>query len=510
MSFLDVSILWYSVKVMKLKFILLLCYLLLLGGCRDTDPQDTVQTVPADEKKVQLQLKGCRACHPDINPDAFHDFPCTQCHRGNPDAAVRERAHSGLVSQPAHPDFMAEFCGKCHPDQVNENLDSLHFTLRNEVNMVRKHFGSNETLRSLTEIPQSPTPTTRPELIDDMLRRRCLRCHVYSAGDDYPYTKRGTGCAACHMKFIEGELKSHAFTGTVDDYQCLSCHYGNFVGADYYGRFEHDFNEEYRTPYTTREDFIRPYGVEYHDLTPDIHQQRGLACVDCHSGNQLMSGAVQEKLKCSTCHLWKRESTEPLPSNLIVEDNKLVLIAGLSGRKHAVPQAIHPAHEQYGRKVECQVCHAQWSFSDETTHLIRSDTDDYDPWERLIVQSSSEVESFLKNNLSFDKEELAPAMKDQLSGAKLPGVWHKGYTQRRWEKINIKRDTDGVIKVFRPILDLRVSYMDDEEYMAFDNETGSRPVMLPYTPHTTGPAGMFYRDRFADLINQPTHSPSKP
>ena len=510
MGFLDVSTLWYSVKIMKLKFILFLCCLLLIAGCRDMDSQQEAQTAVSEQKKVQPQGKGCRACHPDIKHDKFHDFPCIECHNGNAESNDQGEAHTDLVAHPAHPDFMERNCGKCHPDEVDESRDSLHFTLRNEINLVRKHFGSIETLVSLTEIPQAKYPATKLKLVDDMLRRRCLRCHVYTSGDAYPLTHRGTGCAACHLKFVEGELQSHEFTSTPDDHQCLSCHYGNFVGADYYGRFEHDFNLEYRTPYTTRQDFVRPYGIEYHDLAPDIHQQRGLSCVDCHSGHRLMSGASEEKLKCSTCHLWNAKNTNPLPDNLIIEENRLVLIAKLSGKKHLVPQAEHPAHEQYGSEVECQVCHAQWSFSDETTHLMRGDTDDYDPWERLTVQSSSEVENLLEHNLYSLEEELAPAMKDQINGLQLPGVWYKGYTQRRWEQINIKRDTDGIIKVFRPILDLRVSFMDNKGDVMFDNETGSGPIMMPYTPHTTGPAGLFYRDRFADLVNKTAPLPTRP
>ena len=35
-------------------------------------------------------------------------------------------------------------------------------------------------------------------------------------------------------------MQSHAFS-TPTDKQCLSCHYGNYVGGDYYGRYEHDF-----------------------------------------------------------------------------------------------------------------------------------------------------------------------------------------------------------------------------------------------------------------------------
>ncbi len=244
-----------------------------------------------------------------------------------------------------------------------------------------------------------------------MLLRRCLRCHVYSSGDTYPLTRRGTGCAACHLHFIDGKLDNHKFIGLPGDEQCLSCHYANFVGADFYGRYEHDFNWEYRTPYVTREEYIRAYGSEYHDLVPDIHQQRGLSCIDCHSGHMLMGDDQKEINSCSSCHDWNEKRRES-PSRQHHHRGRPYRFNGATYRQRApYPQLSHPAHRQYGEQVSCQVCHAQWSFNDSTTHLLRSDTDDYDPWERLTVQSSSEVEQLLDHNLYSDEDELAPTMK---------------------------------------------------------------------------------------------------
>ena len=505
MSFLDVSILWYSVKIMKGKFILLLCGLVFLSGCRGPDVPEKKQEPAAEQKTVQLQLKGCRSCHAAIKHDENHNFNCTECHRGNTESTDREKAHADLIAKPAHPDSMVETCGRCHPEKTAGISESLHFTLRKKVNLIRKHFGAAESLNNLTEVPIiNDQPSTVRELVDDMLRRRCLRCHVYSTGDEYPYTQRAAGCGACHLAVINGKLVSHEIIGTPGDQQCMSCHYGNFVGADYYGRFQNDFNLEYRTPYTTSGPYFRPYGVEYHDLAPDIHQQRGLACVDCHGGHQLMFGATEIKITCTRCHQWEPGQTESLPENVAVKDSKLILTARLTGKKHVVPQAAHPDHKLYGKQVDCQVCHAQWTFTDATTHLLRSDTDNFDSWERVPVQSSSEIEALLEHNLFSEEDELAPVMHDTITGREMPGIWLKGYTERRWERITTRRDKDGIIKIFRPILDLRVSYIDEDENAVFDNVTGSGPALLPYTPHTTGPAGLFYRNRFRDLLEDKT------
>jgi hypothetical protein len=512
MGFLDVSILWYSVKIMKGKFILLLCGLVLLSGCRE--PR---QKVEEQEQEVERQatvpgLTGCKACHADVRPDRDHDLECTVCHRGDAEAAEQEAAHAGLIERPAHPDIMTQTCGSCHPEQTEHIGDSLHFTLSNKVNLIRKHFGAEDTVEGLTRVPiVEGRPDTVRELTDDMLRRRCLRCHVYSVGDTYPYTQRAAGCGACHMSVIDGRLISHEIIGTPGDMQCMSCHYGNFVGADYYGRFQSDFNLEYRTPYTTSEPFARPYGVEYLELAPDIHRRAGIACVDCHGGHQLMFGLPEAEVTCRGCHLQDPgEEEKNLPEGVAVEGGRLVLTARSSGEKFIIPPAVHPAHAEYGDTVACQVCHAQWTFTDNTTHLLRSDMDDYYQWERLMVQSSSEIEALLEHNIYSDEDELDPIMHDTITGRPMYGLWFKGYTERRWERIKTGRDSDGMIRIFRPILDLRVSYINDDEQVVFDNVTGSGPALLPYTPHTTGPAGLLYLDRFLHLLqDEPVETTSE-
>lgn len=471
----------------------------MLCGCRGEEPAPAGKAVEKPVAEAPRQ-KGCAACHPEVATAAPHDLACGECHRGEAGADQRDIAHQGLIARPAHPDHMLETCGTCHGDLVRESAASLHFTLRNEVNLVRGHFGAAEPLARLTEIPVVPEPTSALKLADDLLRRRCLRCHVYTSGDDYPLTGRGTGCAACHLSFVEGKAQSHQLLARPTDQQCLGCHYGNVVGADYYGRYEHDYNWEYRTPFVTREPYLRPYGIEYHDLIPDIHQRRGLACIDCHREHRLMHDG-EKPLTCAACHRTTTGTAEPLPDNVARENGTLVLTTVGDGKKHSIPAPVHPAHEQYGSQVACPVCHAQWAFNDSTTHLLRSESDDALTWERLTVQGSSEIEHLVTQNLADDGKELLPiTMRDGITGEMRPGVWYQGFSQRRWEDMLIRRDRDGVIKVFRPILDLRLSAIAADETVLLDNGAGSGPGLLPYTPHTTGPAGLFFLNRFAALL----------
>ncbi len=486
---------------MREKLIILLATAVILCGCREEDNKTAPVEAPEKPPVVQTKPTDCQGCHPSISLGAHESLTCVTCHRGRNDTGEIEKAHEGLVKQPAHPDSMEMVCGPCHQQTIQAAHTSPHFTLKNTVNLVRTHFGARTTLDDLTKIPVTEVPEDTLGLADDMLRRRCLRCHVYSRGDGYAYTRRGTGCAACHVAYSGQEMISHEMLSRPADRQCLSCHYANHVGGDYYGRFEHDFNWEYRTPYTTTEPFVRPYGVEQHDLAPDIHQQAGMTCLDCHSGSELMNLNQETTLTCRSCHEYRPDENITDLGNLSFKDGSLVLTTLKDGTRLDVPQMRHPAHNEFGSQVACQVCHGQWSFNDFTTHLLRSDLDDYDEWERLTVQSSSEVEQILEHNLYSDEDELDPSMHDGITGIPKYGLWYKGFTQRRWEEPVIDRDRDGVIRVFRPILDLRLSWIRDEDDVRFDNVQGKESGLLPYTPHTTGKAGLFYRNRFRHLLD---------
>lgn len=489
---------------MMLKKILLssftVCSLLLIIlalGCENNDQNEPI--VVSQPPLSYSPAPGCITCHPNVILDENHSFSCTGCHRGDNSATDRETAHKTLVYRPAHPDHMAATCGSCHLQQVQRHEKSLHFTLNNAVNLTRLHFGAKSELDSLTDIPiQHQEGDQRLALVDDMLRRHCLRCHVYSPGDSYHFVRRATGCGSCHLAFSRGKLESHTFIKTPTDRQCLSCHYANRVGSDYYGRYEHDFNWEYRTPYGKDYYSPRPYGVEQHNLSSDIHKQRGLSCVDCHNA-EMLSGETG-RLQCNSCHGWHIDDPKPASKNLFIEDDRLVLISS-RGKTHEVPAMIHPAHERYGREVSCQVCHAQWSFNDSTTHLLRSEYDDFYQWERLTVQSNSWVESLIEHNLYSYEDEISPTARDSISGEMRSGVWFMGYTERRWKRMIIRRDTDGIIKVFRPILDLTLSAVDKDGTVIFDNLSGDGDGLLPYTPHTTGSAGIFYLSRFSHLLS---------
>jgi len=471
--------------------VVLSCLLLFCVGVVPTATAEGPENSAGKEER-------CVKCHA-VELDEAHRLACSSCHKGDEAADDKEKAHAGLIAHPAHPDHMDQYCAPCH-QQTHDLKKSSHFTLAGEINLVRSALGSTERIVEPTEIPDASKASTLQALGDDMLRRRCLRCHLYSNGDRYPETVRGTGCAACHLAYSKGKLVSHRFVARPRDEECLHCHYGNFVGADYYGRFEHDYNWEYRTPFQPDGFSLRPYGVEYHQLVPDVHQLAGMACIDCHGMAELMgtkkSGRESKStVACTDCHRTKSEAVR-------VQTRR-------DGQNLMAPGLKHPAHERYGSKVGCAVCHAQWSFFDDGTHLLRLDVMDYSPWSDLTVQSSNEVELQLEEDLygsgGFDK----PFMQDKFTGDNRLGLWLKGFGQRRWERQVFCTDDKGRLQVCRPELDLYLSYVNEEEQTSFDSvpaPLGTKRFQ-PYVPHTIGKAGMFYLRKLQEPQGQGATGP---
>ncbi|NIA08566.1 MAG: hypothetical protein GWP10_02030 [Nitrospiraceae bacterium] len=411
-----------------------------------------------------LAKSGCRRCHT-VKIDPTHNIGCKTCHHGNPNGYTLAQAHQGLISMPSHPAHMARTCGRCHAREVAAARSSMHFTLSGEIGTVWSGFFPGKQVPTLSELPVERPIRTKEGLVSDALRRRCLRCHVYYRGDTYRGTRRGTGCAACHMD-IQSRPWDHRFHRKVSDSRCLSCHYGNFVGWDYYGRFEADYPDDYRAPLIKGRHMARPYGVEWHDMTPDVHKKAGMTCTDCHR-----SGPCQGKrrqVECLDCHL-------------------------RSKRGPAMDQRRIGHRPGDIRLVTCAACHAVWSFQDQGRSLIREDLPDYDDWAYLSVQGDSEVERSVKDSMDLPYEDWTiPRMLDKISGHYRTGMWFEGFTKRSWG-VRLGEDSHGRLSVMRPILDLSLSYIDSQDVVRFDNlrPDAINDFWLSYSPHTIGPADVF-------------------
>lgn len=441
---------------------------------------------------------GCLTCH-QLELDDNHRLPCISCHRGNDRVLEVAEAHRGLVSQPAHPDNAPQYCGSCHERDLHMVQANYHYTLQNHIADIREAFVGTKDVVPPMRLTVSSEPANARELADDLLRRRCLRCHVYFSGDDFAQTRRGTGCAACHLRPQQLVIGSHHFLGKPTDDACLSCHYGNHVGFDFYGRYEHDFNEEYRTPFASVENTPPPYGVEYHQLTADVHHRAGMVCIDCHGKDDIMGPGSGPT--CTGCHE-NSTITGTALLGVIVDDEQRTFVSSATSQTLIIPQLQHPAHQSYKTSATCFACHAKWTYNDGTINLLRIDHDYLDDFVSLRTDGSSRVYEIISSYIAPDGSWITPTMIDTFTGVSRSGIWIKGYLRRRWEDMLLIRDTDGRITTGRPVLDMRLSWIDKDESVRFDNIRpfpGTR-LTRPYAPHTIGTAGVFFEERLHRFI----------
>ncbi len=429
---------------------------------------------------------GCKRCHR-VRIDPKHDFSCGSCHNGNPTGWLKREAHQGLVAHPAGPDNSRAYCSGCHREAENSARHSMHYSMQREINLTWHAFFPGDKPPSVRELHGEDRPRDSRSLVRDLLARRCLRCHVYHEGDSYRGTVRGTGCAACHMDPGAG---GHYIYRKPRVKNCLSCHYANFTGWDYQGRFEKDYPEDFRAPLKRGRHLPRAHGVEWISMQPDIHKKAGLTCLDCHRQAPFHPENVEKAgtgVLCTSCH---------------------DLDARVVGHR---PQDLE--------RARCGVCHAVWTALDIGRNLLRLDRPDMEEWKFLSVQGSSEIEKSI--NEWAGAAEIPPdftfTMKDKITGKEFPGLWMAGFQQKRWGPVIIGECANGTLSVIRPLLDISISYVDRDEEIVFDSlppEPGwtdrsgkvvgivypasiqTRPLprpglWLPYHPHTTGKADIF-------------------
>ncbi len=475
----------------------------------------------------------CLSCHQGIEPiSKNHDFECSACHIKPEDRKKTTlQDHPKVVRNPSDPATVDIFCLRCHPDEIQRVMNSLHGSMAGIINQTRYLWGAQDRSAPATyglsgpfkALPEqmSVYPDSPALLVDDFLRRRCLRCHLFSKGIDAPGLYRASGCAACHVLYDDdgkyrggdkavdrsgsGYPVRHTFVKKVPDSQCLHCHNNNHVGADYHGLFEHDFNSAYRSPMVKGNLSPPKYGQHQHHLAKDVHSERGMWCIDCHSHKDIMGDGnpcsyemEETKISCIDCHGgWK--ARKPLQSiEAIKKREKAWAFISASGMVRRLPlflpaAASHKikAHE----KVRCSACHAQWSFQDYGMSVIREDVLWTYKWDDLAAQGDPTLQKILEKNLA-DPETGYPSSKDRITEVSRPGIWSIGWRFRRWEWMPLGVDDKGKYAVLRPFYQYLVSYVDKLGNIALDSVvpergggTGRGWAFMPYVPHTIGPMG---------------------
>ncbi len=260
----------------------------------------------------------------------------------------------------------------------------------------------------------------------------CARCHLWSRGKGFrgaenaDGTYRADGCAACHMIYghdgrsqsadptidhtQQGHPLIHQTTKAIPSEQCVRCHHrGARIGLSFQGKAQMppDLPSGPGVKGTTD---IR-FNGNYHYADPktnpmDIHSERGLHCIDCHTkagimGDDNIYGHMDQatKVECRTCHgvPWHKGQLIDFDgkhlNNVHAEnDGSRILTSKVDGVEHRIPQVteiVNPESPHFNPKaaaamnenhlkeeggLECYSCHTSWIPNCFGCHFERDET----------------------------------------------------------------------------------------------------------------------------------------
>jgi hypothetical protein len=348
-------------------------------------------------------------------------------------------------------------CGPCHQKAVYDVGHSLHATTSGHLGdglfengvVAERHphvsiFDVKDELPEGTPRPKEALPLLKQ--IDafqgagdrdkvsthftDLPRKNCMQCHLWSkgravrgrAGMDGDY--RGEGCGACHTPYADDGL-SLTRDPTVDKYEpghprkhemvrfpttdtCGRCHYGDAsIGLSFRGMAQPvpGMPQTPDAPGLHRKRLNGVYYIEDPAATPaDVHHQRGMNCVDCHTRGDVMGDGFlyarmedAVEMSCEVCHGTSDEYATGVTrrgtrlTNLVrkgpAERPEYFLTGRIDGKEHRVKQSrdvVRPGSKDFNSlaavamtsdhgRLECYACHSGWSPNFFGFHFDRNE-----------------------------------------------------------------------------------------------------------------------------------------
>lgn len=395
---------------------------------------DAPTTLPAPLPVVMERPEGCLVCHQGVTglgdahrPEAIG---CASCHGGDVFSLQKDRAHAAMERSPGHLVTASTRCGQaaCHPSIVPRVERSLMATMSGIVLVNREVFGeSHGTRPHVGNLGRSPSETH--------LRQLCASCHLGREKLDFgpnDEASRGGGCNACHLVYSTDALKSlgryqaekaagaaraprvhPALSLDIGNGQCFGCHSrSGRISTSYEGWHElHDAPESTKASSHATAGRFRVLQDErvFERVTPDIHHERGMDCIDCHTSKEVMGDGVahtrktdQLRVTCEDCHVapgatvatvsgarldpesrkilslrpWSQAvGREPVATRSgdslvnVVPGNPPVMIRKRTGERRVMKRALPVCVEGGGHKrLSCGSCHTAWAPRCPTCH----------------------------------------------------------------------------------------------------------------------------------------------
>ncbi len=432
----------------------------------------------------------CLSCHREEKLDPAHDpkvIGCASCHLGDPLAIDKDLAHAGMVMNPGDLRVVEQTCGVegCHPTDVKRVKNSLMATNRGIIGTLLFYWGETDSQDTDLTVEQLLL-SGETSLALDYYRKLCATCHLWKQKNDLPgapdfFNEKGGGCTACHYVLPEGaeqkavtefgdgvrseEKKPHPLViKKVKDDNCIRCHNrSGRIGISYTGVFE---SEGYGTPYEEGGMSSKqlPGARFYLEMAPDIHHTKEMACIDCHTQNEIMGDGTsyahyedQLEISCEMCHmaggLTGKTRKDQEVTNISEKDGQWQLTGRVNDKVYPLnpPKAgvcDFPAH----KRVSCEACHSTWVPQCYGCHAKRDETQTH---------------------------------LDKLTLKETPGMWEEGRSYIRYEKPMLALWGEDVVVVTPGCQDIVTLIDKDGEVEGGFN----RFTMAAINPHTTQAKG---------------------
>jgi hypothetical protein len=517
------------------------------------------------------KVERCLTCHDGLEEiDASHPveaFGCVVCHGGEGLGVTAEIAHQGLIGgrNPADLSVADQTCGRpggqCHAERnlpaqnsVARVRSGIMATMSGVIASLRYSWGAQASdearyaavgvkkarpkpgsLAELLTIPQmAPAAGNNPvdplgqklafsgEPADDHWRKLCATCHLWNKKESGP-SAHSSGCAACHALYNTtatyegsdptiprdqpGYPRLHRLTTAIPVDQCLRCHNrSGRLGLSYTGLDEAD---GYGTPYRKGRPNLSALSGDrdVRHLVPDIHFERGLICIDCHSGKEVMGdGNIyshmrhQVEIRCSDCHgsfgqppqtkiltsddeeaVWRAKALRlPDPQGLEVgltqrgtailnlrkENGHMILRSKLDQKDHPCP-TISDLTDKYHRiaghdvdRLECSACHSRWAPQCYGCH---------------------------------DYRRRGEAAMDSMRGVKTEGLWQETRDYYRFDQPTLGINSRSRVSVVMPGCQVVFTELEPDGKVVAGSDKkvfmgpgiGHGIVWTPISPHTT-------------------------
>lgn len=460
---------------LALFFILLCALFLIIRENLINRPDRLYQTTSG---RVEM----CLSCHKTEKLDGAHDrlvVGCSPCHLGDALAINKDNAHKGIIKNPGDLRVVEKTCGieGCHAPDVKKVKNSLMATNRGILATLLYYWGEAPDQNGDFSV-EKLIKSGETSLALDYYRKLCATCHLWKQKGDLPgfFGEKGGGCTACHFIKDPGLSEEEAkkihplIIKKIPTTNCVRCHNrSGRIGISYTGVYE---SENYGTPYNNGEmsDKKLPGDRYYLDLPADIHHQRGMACIDCHTRNEIMGDGTnyahyeeQLEISCQTCHVPQNKDNKGTQIGLTRKGNKietiiqeeqgLILQNKITEKKHPLKPPKQGICDFSGHKrVGCEACHSTWVPQCYGCHVKRDMTDTH---------------------------------LDKLTLEETPGWWNEGRSYIRYERPMLAVWDDEVVIVTPGCQDI-ITLIDEkgEPQRQFNSLT-----MAALNPHTTQAKG---------------------